>query len=445
MSVRAPSALACGALLLLLACQSESPTEVVLAKTGAAAPLRVTPSALSFFSPAVPPATITVTVQFVGIITATSSDASCATVSPGSVPAGKPKGSSAYLATFTVTPVGPGSCVVTVADKQQRTAQTTIVVRMPTISGKLVYEHRDDTGEPVHVRSMNPIGADPVDLTPNASFAAKPALSPDGSEIAFIIQLPSGTSDLYRMRTDGSGQALVLDGSVNLGDPDWSPDGLRLLFATHICCAGDIGTVNLDGSQSTLLNSGEFSGYPHWLPDGTHIAYASFDDEAGVYVVFTMGADGSNPIRFAEDALSPQWSPDGTRIVFESRRDGGDSEIYVMNADATGQTRLTDSPGVDRDPTWSPDGTMIAFESERTGDRDIYLMRADGAGVVNLTNNPATTASRAGAEESFDSARSDGRGAVPARGIVQVGCPPPQKRAAPGCPEAAPAAWYGQA
>jgi Tol biopolymer transport system component len=99
-------------------------------------------------------------------------------------------------------------------------------------------------------------------------------------------------------------------------------------------------------------------------------------------------ADGSNPIRFAEDALSPQWSPDGTRIVFESRRDGGDSEIYVMNADATGQTRLTDSPGIDRQPTWSPDGTMIAFESERTGDRDIYLMRADGTGVVNLTNNP---------------------------------------------------------
>jgi TolB protein len=146
--------------------------------------------------------------------------------------------------------------------------------------------------------------------------------------------------------------------------------------------------VNVDGSHSTLLNSGDFSGYPHWSPDGTHIAYTSFDDEARVYVVFTMGADGSNPIRFAEDALSPQWSPDGTRIVFESRRDGGDSEIYVMNADATGQTRLTDSPGVDRQPTWSPDGAMIAFESERAGDRDIYLMQADGTGVVNLTNSP---------------------------------------------------------
>jgi dipeptidyl aminopeptidase/acylaminoacyl peptidase len=389
MSIRAPSALACGALLLLFACQGESPTEVVLAKTGAGAPLRVTPSALSFFSPAVAPATITVSVQFVGIITATSSDASCATVSPGSVPAGKPKGSSVYVATFTVTPVGPGSCVVTVADKQQRTAQTTIVVRMPTISGKLVYQHLDNFDEPTHVRSMNPIGADPVDLTPNAYFAGAPVLSPDGSEIAFVLAAPFSTADLYRMRTDGSGQTLVLDGSVGLSEPEWSPDGLRLTFVTHIfCCAGDIGTVNIDGSQNTLLNSGEFSGYPHWLPDGTHIAYTSFDDQARVYVVFTMGADGSNPIRFAEDASSPQWSPDGTRIVFVSRRDGGDSEIYVMNADATGQTRLTDSPGVDRAPTWSPDGTMIAFESERTGDRDIYLMHADGTGVINLTNSP---------------------------------------------------------
>jgi Tol biopolymer transport system component len=389
MSTRALSpALACGALLLLVACQGESPTEVVLAKTGAGAPLRVAPSALSFFSPALPPATITVSVQFVGIITATSSDVSCATVSPGSVPAGKPKGSPVYIATFTVTPVGPGSCIVTVADKQQRTAQVTIVVRMPTISGKLVYEHQDDVGEPLHVRIMNPIGAGPVDLTPTAHSAARPALSPDGSEIAFVLAPEGGTQDLYRMRTDGTGQTLVLDGSTNLDGPSWSPNGLRLAFSTRFCCAGDIGTVNADGSQSTLLNSGEISGYPQWSSDGTHIAYTTFDRGAGVYVVFVMGADGSIPTRFAEDALSPQWSPDGTRIVFESRRDSGDSEIYVMNADGSGQTRLTTSPGVDRQPTWSPDGTMIAFESERTGDRDIYLMQADGTGVVNLTNSP---------------------------------------------------------
>ena len=50
---------------------------------------------------------------------------------------------------------------------------------------------------------------------------------------------------------------------------------------------------------------------------------------------------------------SPSWSPDGGRIAFDSLRDGN-GEIYVMNADGSGQTRLTDNPASDGSPSWSP-------------------------------------------------------------------------------------------
>jgi Tol biopolymer transport system component len=51
--------------------------------------------------------------------------------------------------------------------------------------------------------------------------------------------------------------------------------------------------------------------------------------------------------------FTASWSPDGSKVVFTSTRDGN-SEIYVMNADGTGQTRLTNSAASDYAPSWGP-------------------------------------------------------------------------------------------
>ncbi len=77
----------------------------------------------------------------------------------------------------------------------------------------------------------------------------------------------------------------------------------------------------------------------------------------------------------------------GGLIAFESERDGN-REIYVMNADGTNQTNLTNNPADDISPTWSPDGTRIAFLSERTGRPEVFLMNANGSGVTQLTTDP---------------------------------------------------------
>ena len=111
-------------------------------------------------------------------------------------------------------------------------------------------------------------------------------------------------------------------------------------------------------------------------PSPSDIAFERWHD--GNSEIYGMSADGSGQTRLTNNPVldgSPSWSPDGGRIAFDSLRDGN-GEIYVMNADGSGQTRLTDDPGVDGSPSWSPDGSRIAFQSFRDGDAnpEIYVM-----------------------------------------------------------------------
>jgi Tol biopolymer transport system component len=123
------------------------------------------------------------------------------------------------------------------------------------------------------------------------------------------------------------------------------------------------------------------------------IAFAS--DRDGNFEIYSMDADGGGQTRLTEDTgedYSPAWSPDGSRIAFVSTRDGN-AEIYVMNADGSGQTRLTNSTAGDLAPAWTRDGSQIGFVTNRDGNDEIYLMNADGSNQTNLTNNPADDAS----------------------------------------------------
>src|SRR5256885_16405756 len=102
-----------------------------------------------------------------------------------------------------------------------------------------------------------------------------------------------------------------------------------------------------------------------------------------------MNADGSALTQLADRSFDPRWSPTGQRIAFTSTRDGN-PEIYVMNADGSAQTRLTNNPGADANPSWSPDGQRIALETTRDGASEIYVMNADGSQLTNVTNNDHT-------------------------------------------------------
>lgn len=111
-----------------------------------------------------------------------------------------------------------------------------------------------------------------------------------------------------------------------------------------------------------------------WSPDGRTIAYQLTD--GGIHLVDETGRDGR--LLTGLRSYRPAWSPDGARVVFQSDRTG-DLDVWIVNADGSGETNLTADPGVaDGDPAWAPDGTRLVFEKGG----EIWTMAPDGSDGV---------------------------------------------------------------
>jgi len=87
-------------------------------------------------------------------------------------------------------------------------------------------------------------------------------------------------------------------------------------------------------------------------------------------------------------ATEPAFSPDGSRIAFTTTRDG-QPEVYLMDADGTSISRLTNSPGLDGDASFTADGQAVVFHSQRTGHRQIFVQTITSSDAVQLTQEPA--------------------------------------------------------
>jgi len=273
----------------------------------------------------------------------------------------------------------------------------------PGDNGKIVWQRAIDGDFEIFV--MNADGTGKTNISNNPTFDLDPQWSPDGTMIVFH-SVRFVDDDIYIMNADGSDQTRLTDDDAVDFLPTWSPDGTKIAFTAKRDGNSEIYVMNADGSDQTRLTfvlpsvPGATDGqdlWPSWSPDGTKIAFASTrDDNDEIYI---MNADGSDQTNISNDPRFdnlPDWSPDGTKIVFSSNRDGGNPNIYTMKPDGTDFIQLTDTGNRhDSWPSWSPDGTKIVFSSSRdtpspsqSGEIfEIYVMNADGTGQTRLTFN----------------------------------------------------------
>ena len=224
-----------------------------------------------------------------------------------------------------------------------------------------------------------------------------PAWSPDGKQIAFM-SVRNTVSQLCVMNADGSNVRQLTHGKAENIHPAWSPDSQRILFNTtqfagataadgrdvpsdnkvvgeQIDKKMDVATIRPDGSDLKRLTTGGGYTYASFSPDGKSILHRRVDGPKSQ--IWIMNADGTGDRNISgEGTLDgwPAWSSDGQRVVF-SRRVNDRFQLFVMNRDGTGVMQLTDAAGEFVNPRWSPDGTKIMC-ARRLGDVNIIIFPA---------------------------------------------------------------------
>ena len=189
------------------------------------------------------------------------------------------------------------------------------------------------------------------------------AISPPGGRVAFVTDR-AGFQDIFVVNSDGTGLRRITDvdpagGVTTEWWPAWSHDGQRLAYSSTIDGTPDIWTTTVDGppfSRARVTGTPDTDLHPTWSPEGTHIAFERRNATTGEVdiVILTLSSGTTQTISLPGQQLTPAWSPDGTLIAFASNHEnvGADLEIYTMARNGTNIVRRTDNGQHDLRPAW---------------------------------------------------------------------------------------------
>jgi len=285
------------------------------------------------------------------------------------------------------------SCVVVVSSRVwgQPPQQPVIHGSAPSVSpdgSKIAFLSDRDAGTDVYV-----IGADgngETRLTKTPEVEGQPGWSADGKELWFSV-FADDSSRIYSIGLDSKNQRL--SGTVPGRAMRVSPDGKAILYWTGTWTAMKMFVSNLDGSRPRQLTDGSGVVWgARWSPDGKRIAFADKDAKGNLHI-FVISADGSGREQVTHFEASdlqeqmPSWSADGSKLAVQAGARKEPAHVWIVDvASGAGRELAAHAePYQDEVPAWFPDGKHIAFQSDRTGRMEIWVMDADGTGQRQVT------------------------------------------------------------
>ena len=200
---------------------------------------------------------------------------------------------------------------------------------------------------------------------------------PDGRSLVFAAERGESAADIYRMDLDGGGRRQLTDDEAIDSAPAVSPDGTRIAFESNRDGNFEIYVMDVSGANVTRLTNDAASDMaPAWSPDGRRIAFTSDRDNRASADVYIMNADGSGVERLTDTLAhwAPQFAPDGQRLAVQVDRD-----VVILSLADGGRRQLTAGEQNGMNPTWAPDGQRLAFVSTRNERAEILTMNADGS------------------------------------------------------------------
>src|SRR5687767_14502448 len=258
------------------------------------------------------------------------------------------------------------------------------------VPGRVAFFTARDGNNEIYVMDWD--GRRPLRITNDAASDVDPDVSPDGRDIIFTSNR-TGNNDIHVVGSRGGVPVNLTNNSANDGWARWAPDGEHIVFHSNRDGNFELYVMASDGGdQMRLTNYPGVDQFPEWSPDGQQIA---FRRDVDIYVLDVA----SGQTRRLTDApplnQMASWAPSGKELAFMSQRAGYIS-VFLMNADGSDQRNLTpkdprdsDSDWISRAPSWSTNGRQIYFMSSRpsTGlDMEIFIVNSDGTGATRLTS-----------------------------------------------------------
>jgi len=236
----------------------------------------------------------------------------------------------------------------------------------------------------------------PVEPSPTA-LPSSPTSTPIGGgvgQIAFV-STRTGLPQIYLMDAIGTILGQITNEQDGACQPDWSPDGLRLVYVSpcrekrsdNAYHGSSLYIINVDGTGRQALPAslgGDFE--PDWSPGGKRIAFTSLRD--GYYEIYMIDLENNQIIRLTKSqsvsgaiyARMPAWNPYGTQIAYVLKRTGL-SQIWVTTDGDVNlpkpNEQLVQSGNANTDflPVWTPDGQFVVFnETNLAGEAPAWLM-----------------------------------------------------------------------